>query len=283
MRISPLRRVAALAALLVACGGDRAPEASADSALARDLAMLEQPAPLPTTFGDTAVVPPSAPAPAPRRAPRAPTRAPAPTPVRVAERPEPGPAVAPAPVEAAPAPDPEASRPRFASGTAIAFRTADRICTAGTRPGDKVVATTTEAVFGENGAMIPAGSAVVLEVAGVANGAKPEETQIGFRVRNIIVDGAPLPPSGTVTTADTLERVRVAGKSNTKKVVGGAIAGAILGQVLGKDTKGTMIGAAAGAAVGTGMAMKDATWEGCLPSGAHFRLVLDNPLVVANR
>ncbi len=102
-------------------------------------------------------------------------------------------------------------------------------------------------------------------------------------MRNIIVDGAPLPPTGAVTTTDTLERVRGNKPGTAKKVAGGAIAGAILGQVLGKDTKGTLIGAAAGAAVGTGIAMKDAVWEGCLPSGANFRLVLDNPLVVAKR
>jgi hypothetical protein len=281
---SPVRLGAGIAAfallVLGACSRDR-PEL-ADSALAQDLQLATQTATLPTTFGDTAVT--SAPAPAPvTRKPNAPRRAPTPQPAPVVERPrveEPLPEPAPEP-----APAPRSTAPAIAAGTSIAMTIGDRVCTSSNRPGDKFMAKTTSAVVGENGAIVPAGTPVVVEVASVTRGEKPEDTQVSFRVRAIVENGTTIPVTGATATADSVEKSRTAESKGTdkKKVIGGAIAGAILGQMIGKDTKGTVIGAAAGAAAGTAAAVATARYEACVPSGSTLRFTLAEPLVLAGK
>jgi hypothetical protein len=280
----PVRLGAAALALVVigACSRDR-PEL-ADSTLAQDLQLATQTTVQPATFGDTAVT--SAPAPAPvTRKPEAPRRTPTPRPAPVAERPrveEPRPEPPPAPE---PAPAPKSTAPAIAAGTSIAMTIGDRVCTSSNRPGDKFMAKTTSPVVGENGAVIPAGSPVVIEVASVARGEKPEDAQVSFRVRAIVENGTTVLVSGATATADSLEKSRTAESKGTdkKKVIGGAIAGAILGQIIGKDTKGTVIGAAAGAAAGTAAAAVTARYEACVPSGSTLRFTLAEPLVLAGK
>ena len=62
----------------------------------------------------------------------------------------------------------------IAAGTGIALTANSRVCTQSNRPGDKIVATVTSAVTGSNGAVIPAGSKVVLEIVSVNPGQGPE-------------------------------------------------------------------------------------------------------------
>jgi hypothetical protein len=185
-------------------------------------------------------------------------------------------------VAEAPAPAPVARG--IASGTGMRFETGSRVCTNAGRPGDKIVATLTEAVHGADGTVVPAGTKAVLEVASMTRGERPEETTIAFRVRALVLDGTNLPVAAEVAVLDSLERQRVDGKgSDAKKVATGAVLGAIAGQILGKDTKATVIGAAAGAAAGTAVAVKSAVYEGCLPAGSDVRVTLTSPLVVAER
>ena len=289
-------RLAALLLLLAvaACGGDRTGDQVAmDSALARDLELASQDGPVPT-FADTALggAPAPAPAPAPTRRPtpapapraREPQRAPTRTPARTepAPTPTPVPAPTPTPVET---PAPVAAGPRtgrIAAGTGIAVRTNDRVCTNSARPGDKIVGIVSAEVVGADGARIPAGSKAVLEVAEVT---RADPVTLVFRVRTLDVGGDSYSIVGRADAADVMERTRTEASkaSDRKKVIGGAVAGAILGQVLGKDTRGTIIGAAAGAAAGAGTAAVTAKYEGCVPTGAVVRVVLDQPVQVAIR
>jgi YmgG-like glycine-zipper protein len=278
--ISP--RVIVGIALLTVLGGcaDHKRTGSADSDLSRDLQLAGQIAAQPT-FQDTALSSSAAPArqTAPERTPT-PTRrvahreeqrrSPVPQPMDV--RPNTPVATAPMP---APAPAPAAAPARqIGAGTSIVMTSGGRVCTEDNRPGDKIVATIDSPVSGTNGALIPAGSKVVLEIASVTPG---DQGNIQFRVRSIFVNDSSYSVAGTVTPTTPLERVKVANSdpnADKKKVIGGALAGAILGQIIGHNTKGTLIGAATGAAAGAVAAKASEKYEACLPAGASLHMTL---------
>jgi hypothetical protein len=284
--VAPVIRVAVIScavAAVIACS-DKSRGAQVDSSLSRDLQLATQSSVEPT-FQDTAL---SAVAHAPstrgnsRPATVRPVRrdragTPAPAPVAVVPRP--------APQAAAPAPEPEPVRGptrEIASGTTISMTSGGRACSVTNRPGDKIVATVEAPVSGSNGAMIPAGAKVVLEVTSVSQGQSPEQSRIVFRVRALYVGDAAYQVAGTVMPTTDLEKAKVpsSGSSDRKKVIGGAIAGAIIGQVLGHDTKSTVIGAATGAAAGTVAAKAGAEYEGCVREGAPLRLTLAEPIAM---
>ena len=283
-----LRSIAAFAlgfATLVACS-DRDSQALADSELARDLALANQ-TPVYPQFADSAES--SAPEPQrvqPQPPPRqtkvttrtstAPRR---PTPT-VVQRPRPS---APAPVEEqpAPAPAPERRVAGFGAGTSFAISTGTEVCTTNL-PGDKIVATLDHAVSGENGAYLPAGTTVVLEVASVTPGDRPEAAQISLRVRSIVINDEAISVPATVSVQSELERrARADGGSDKKKVIGGAIAGAIIGQVIGRDTRGTLIGAAAGTAAGASAAAATRKYDACLPAGSQVRVTTSQQITLS--
>jgi hypothetical protein len=268
------------ATLAVAACADNKDQARADSELARDLALVNQ-APANPEFKDVplsearkpAPTAAKAPSPAPRRATPAPRRAPTPVVTR------------PRPVEQAPQPVAEQPAPaRFKGireGTSFALSTGSRVCT-NNLPGDKLVATVTSAVVGEDGAHIPVGTTVVLEVASVTPGDSPESGQIALRVRSILLNDEPTSMQGNVSVLSDLERVERPRDSGAdkKKVIGGAVAGAILGQIMGKNTKSTVIGAAAGAAAGTAAAAASRKYDACLPAGANVRVTTTQPITL---
>jgi YmgG-like glycine-zipper protein len=306
-------RTAPLGALLVstllaACadhGADQ--QALADSALARDLALVQSAAAPQPIFRDTALT--NAPAP---RSERAPPREPAARPVarptreravattprqrraqpvrqretrrptRVAEVPPPQ------SEEAVPQPAQSAERSgesgagAIGAGTVLAASSNARVCTRSNLPGDRITATVNAPVRGTNGAEIPAGAKVVLEVVSVNAGDSSDDGQVVFRVNSVAIGDESYPASGGATASGSFERV--AGPRNAssdrKKVIGGAIAGAILGQMMGKDTRSTVIGAAAGAAAGTAAAKMGDRGESCLAAGASLRISLDEEVVL---
>lgn len=275
--------LAALAVVAAACS-DHARKSDVDADLAHDLALSNQVTAQPA-FKDTALGP--APAvnrpdeqPAVRTEPRR-QRVPTPAPRYPAPAPTPRPrSVEPAP---APAAAPAAAPAQIGAGTMVGLTTAGRVCTQSNRPGDKVVASVNTPVIGQNGAVIPAGSSVVLEVASVDAGSSPESGTIHLRVRSVDIDGVSYPASGDVVTPSGLERTEVAGSGHgvdKTKVIGGAIAGAVIGRILGKSTTSTVIGGAAGAAAGAAASRAEAHYEGCLPSGTTLRLTLGEPLVI---
>lgn len=175
----------------------------------------------------------------------------------------------------APAAAPAAMPSReIGAGTGIVMTTGGRVCTETNRPGDKIVATIDSPVSGTNGALIPAGSKVVLEIASVTPG---DQAHIDFRVRGLYVNDSLYTATGTVSPTTPLERVKIANpdaNADKKKVIGGAIAGAILGQIIGHNTKGTVIGAATGAAAGAVAAKAGEKYENCLPAGASLHMTL---------
>jgi hypothetical protein len=200
------------------------------------------------------------------------------------KQPEPAPVITTPTPAPAPAPAAAPAHKEIGSGATVALTSGSRVCTNTNRPGDKIVATVNQAVAGSNGAMIPAGSSVVLEVASINSGRNAEDAQILFRVRSVVIDDQTYDAAADVTSLGTLEKTKVAGEdpnADKKKVIGGAIAGAILGQIMGKDTKSTVIGAAAGAATGAAVAKAGQRWEGCLPAGSPMRLTLNAPIVIS--
>lgn len=155
-----------------------------------------------------------------------------------------------------------------------------RVCAATALVGDKFTATVTEPTIGSNGAEIPAGSTVVLEVASVDRTDPIEASRINFRVRAIDVDGVARPADGDVATLGGLQPVQTASGDERTKVIGGAVAGAVLGRIFGHSTKATVIGAATGAAAGTVAARRSVTTDACLPNGSPLRLTLSRDLAV---
>lgn len=265
-----LPRASLVATLALVVGCDRSSQSAADSAaLAADLALVQQSPPAYPLLQDTALSPRAeTKAPAARARPVNPeglrARPPAPRPVEVVERPV-------VTTETTPGPAPSRA-PGFASGTSFSAITKAPICTTNL-PGDKIVATLDAPVEGQNGASIPAGTTVVLEVASVTPGDNPQSAQISLRVRSIMINDEPVPVDADVTVASALERREVPRDKNSdrRKVVTGAIAGAVLGQIMGRDTRSTVIGAAAGTAAGAAAAAASRQYDACLPAGGVVR------------
>jgi hypothetical protein len=270
---------------------DRADAPVVDSSLAQDLVLAQREGPGPVVFNDApegaakpAAAAPARPTPQPRP-PRASAPRPRPTPrresppapvasaprapVRQAEEPEPTPAPAPAAVAGI-----------IGAGSRIGMTINGRVCTNTALAGDKFTATVTTSTIGSNGAMIPAGATVVLEVASVDRADPIENSRIEFRVRTIDVNGSARQADGDVQTLAALEGRQTVGSNEKTKVIGGAVAGAVLGQIFGRSTKSTVIGAAAGAAAGTAAARASRTSFACLPEGSPLRLTLSRDLVV---
>ncbi|HEY2067022.1 MAG TPA: glycine zipper 2TM domain-containing protein [Gemmatimonadaceae bacterium] len=281
------RTLPAIAGLaLVASCREKPPAPKTDSALAQDLALAQRDVPPQTVFNDAPIggaapAAPSPAAPAPRPRPR--TTAPRPTPrrenpVAVAPRTtrEPSPTVeAPAPT---PAPAPAAGV--IGAGSKVGMTTNGRVCARSALVGDKYTATVSSETVGSNGAIIPAGATVVLEVASVDRADPIENSQIQFRVRSIDVNGSPHPADGDVATLGSLEKVQTHTGNDRTKVIGGAVAGAVLGRIFGGSTKATVIGAAAGAVAGTAAARTSQTTDACLPEGSSLRLTLSRDVVM---
>lgn len=277
--------------LAAACSDNSAKaRAVADSDLARDLALAGTQTVAPqATFQDTATAPAPTPASRAKHEPPAPVRTHVSHKPRieapVVEHPAPPPPT-PAPVistpapTAAPLPAPEPAHGEIGAGTGVGLTSGSKVCT-NSLPGDKMVATVNSPVTGSNGAVIPAGSSVVLEVASV-NAGQNGDPQIAFRVKAVVINDKAYPVDGGVTTDTPLEKSQVSdGGSDKTKVIGGAIAGALIGQIIGHNTKGTLIGAAAGAATGAAVAHAHQTTLGCLPAGASLKLMINSPIVMS--
>jgi len=271
--------LAMLTLVLVGCS-DR--KAQVDEELARDLQLATAQPPATPQLSDGPLDAPAAAAPTPQRAPTRTATTPArPASPRVDTTTLRSQSPAPAPVMEVEQQAAVPSRFRgLMAGTSIGVSTRTQVCT-NSLPGDKIVATVTSPVIGEDGAMIPAGSPVVLEVASVIPGDSPESARLELRVRSVVLDGEPRPVAGDVAITSELEQGPAqAGGSDKKKVIGGAIAGAVIGQVMGRDTRSTVIGAAAGAAAGTAAAAATRKHHACLPAGATVRVTTSQPIIL---
>ena len=276
------------ALVLGACGGDSTDGLADDPSLTRDLELAGADSLAQPELRDI----PEAEEPAPVAVAPTPSRpsTPAPRPTTPAPRP-----TTPAPSEPAPPARTEggnvATEGRgggetigtIASGTALNLTSSQRVCTNTNRVGDRFTATLNETVTGSNGASIPAGSTVVLEVTEVKRSENANDPiRLGFAVRSVRVDGRNFPVSGVLAQQPEIERVRASTTGDdAKKVAAGAIIGAIAGQVIGRDPKGPVIGAATGAAAGTAAAAATANYDGCLAEGAQIVITLSEDAQVA--
>jgi hypothetical protein len=283
-RITPLALTFALGVAACSRGDNKADTALAqDSALNRDLQLATGDSAAQPQLKDVPATPAAEPAPAPTTSrPR--------TTTRPSTRPT---TPAPAPAPASPPRTPSGNTVTtgekssggnvgaIASGTSLTLASTSKVCTNTNKVGDRFTATLSEPVTGTNGATIPAGASVVLEVTKLKRSENANDNiEMGFAVRSISFGGATYNVDADVTTA-SVDRVRNSTKGNdAKKVVGGAVIGAVLGQVIGKDTKGTVIGAATGAAAGTAAAAATANYEGCVNDGGRIVITLTSPLTI---
>jgi hypothetical protein len=286
-RITPLALTLALGVAACSKGENKADTLATDTALNRDLQLAT---------GDSAAQPqlkdvPAAPAEAPAASTPAPTRRPTTRPTTT--RPTTTRPTTPSPE---PAPPPRTASGNtvtpgeksgaggvgaIASGTTLTLASGSKVCTNTNKVGDRITATTSEAVTGSNGAVIPAGATVVLEVTKLKRSENANDNiEMGFAVRTIQFGGNTYNVDADVTSA-AVDRVRNSTKGNdAKKVIGGAVIGAVVGQVIGKDAKGTVIGAATGAAAGTAAAAATANYEGCVNDGGRIVIKLTSPLTI---
>jgi hypothetical protein len=178
---------------------------------------------------------------------------------------------------AAPAAAWRAGGAALGAGTVLAARTEQRICSETNRPGDKLVATLTSDATGSDGAVLRAGTAVVLEVVRAGG-----EGGVELMARGVTVDGEFRPVAAEVSPPEgQVERRTIEGTSDAKgKAVKGAIAGAIIGQILGRSTRGTVAGGAIGGAIGAAAGAAGTKHESCLPAGATVRVRLTEALAV---
>lgn len=169
----------------------------------------------------------------------------------------------------------------IASGTSLALRSNARVCTNTYTVGQTFTATTSESTSGTNGATIPAGAIVNLEVTNLKRSENVRDNIVmEFAVKSVSFGGRTYPVSATVADAQ-IDKIRNEPKSkDVQKVVGGAIVGAIAGRILGGSTKGTVIGAGAGAAAGAGVAAGTANYEGCVADGSTMHITLNSPVQV---
>jgi len=261
-----------------------------DTALSRDLQMAGRDTTVQPQLKDVPATPAAEPAPAP-----APTRTTPREPARTATRPKPAPTPAkPAAPEvtasgntvtrntgAAAANAGGGSVGTIPSGTSLALKSNARVCTNTYTVGQTFTASLANAVSGSNGATIPAGADVTLEVTNLKRSENVNDKIVmEFAVKSVTFGGKTYPVSGTVASAD-VERVRNQPKSkDAQKVATGAVVGAIAGQIFGKSTKSTIIGAAAGAAAGGAVAGATSNYEGCVPEGGAIAVDLSAPLQV---
>jgi hypothetical protein len=268
-------------ALVAGACSDRGDDLAQDSALGRDLELANQdsaaqpqltdvPANTPTTQ------PPATSAPRPSTSRPSTTRPRTTTPASTTPRTTPS-----GNTETRTPAGSEGRIASIAAGTTLTLASGERICTNTHKPGDRFTATVQEAVTGSNGAVIPAGSKVVLQVSSVKHSENVgDKAVIGIAPQQVVMNGKSYPIDGSITSVQT-ESVRSTDKaSDAKKVIGGAVAGAIIGQIIGKDTKSTVIGAATGAAAGTAVAMGTADYQGCIPTNGRIVVRLNSPATI---
>ncbi len=276
----------ALMAIVTACSDKTSQQAG--NAPAREIQLAPSATAQPQ-LTDTAATPPAAPAPN------------KPTPKRQVARvatPRPGPDVIvrplnsqdnapvaapePAPVAVAPVPaaPPAPAMGTVAVGTSFAVHPLARVCTNTFKPGDRLTATLNESVIGSDGAIIPAGSSVVLKVDESARSMNTKDSlKLTFSVVSVRVGEQSYDLTGHVSQTAPLEKVRVQSTADQAKKVGaGALIGALAGQLLGRNTRSTVIGGAVGAGAGAAVAAGTADYDGCVPAGASLVVNVDAPL-----
>lgn len=169
----------------------------------------------------------------------------------------------------------------IAAGTSISLSSNSRVCTNTNQVGQTVTASVAQSVAGSNGAVIPAGASVALEITQLKRSENAnDKIEIGFRVKSITFGGHTYPVTASIASAQVDRVKNEPGAKDAQKVATGAAVGAILGQIIGHSTKSTVIGGAVGAAAGAGAAVATANYEGCVPNGGNITISLQGPVQV---
>ncbi|HEY7897078.1 MAG TPA: hypothetical protein VIC03_01570 [Gemmatimonadaceae bacterium] len=169
----------------------------------------------------------------------------------------------------------------IAAGSTIALTSDSRVCTNTNQVGQTITGTVAQSVAGSNGATIPAGAKVALEITKLKRSENVKDNiEMDFRVKSVSFGGRTYPVTATVASAQ-VDRVKNQPSSkDVQKVATGAAVGAIVGQIIGHSTKSTVIGGAVGAAAGAGTAAATSNYEGCVPNGGNITVKLDNSVQV---
>jgi hypothetical protein len=169
----------------------------------------------------------------------------------------------------------------ISAGSTLNLASNSRVCTNTNKVGDHINASLREAVAGSNGAVIPVGATVSLEVTELKRSENAnDKISMAFRPVSVSFGGKTYPISGDVSYAQVDRVKNQPGKKDAQKVATGAAVGAVLGQVLGKNTKSTVIGGAIGAAAGAGAAAATSNYEGCVPDGGKITVSLGSSMQV---
>jgi hypothetical protein len=168
------------------------------------------------------------------------------------------------------------------AGTSFDVRPVARVCTNTFKPGDRFTAVLNESVAGSDGAVIPAGSSVVLKVDESTRSENSKDSlRLTFSAVSLRIGQRSYEVTGHVSQTTPLEKVRVQSTTDQAKKVGaGALIGALAGQLLGKNTRSTVLGGAVGAAAGAAVAAGTADYDGCVPTTSTLVVSLDAPLRV---
>jgi hypothetical protein len=248
--------VAALAALLLACGGEQPPE----DETTRDLALA--PAESVATINDQPAAQPPAAQPqaeTPRRTtprretPREPAREPSP-----------------------PAP---AMPPTASEGTTIMLAASDTLTSRHNKKGETVTATATADIRDDRGrVVIPAGSLFIGVISDIAPAEGPGgQGRIVLTFNQVEIGGDRYPVAARTDSVGAYMKGRGVTAGDAAKVGAGAVVGAVAGRVIGGDKTGTIVGGVVGAATGVGIAAATKDVDIILAAGAPIRIVLTAP------
>lgn len=169
----------------------------------------------------------------------------------------------------------------IAAGTTLSLTPTRTVCTNTIKVGDRVTATTQNAVSGTNGAVIPAGATVTLTATTLKRSENANDPIVmEFAVNSVSFGGKTYPLDASIDNMPVTKTRNEPKSKDAQKVAIGAAVGAIAGQILGKNTKSTVIGGAAGAAAGAAAAAATANYEGCVQNTSTVTVKLNAPVQV---
>jgi hypothetical protein len=161
------------------------------------------------------------------------------------------------------------------SGTTLSVTLDQEIGTKSSKVGDTFVATVTDQVVAQNGAVaVPTGAKVYGKITGLDNSDRVgEQAAIKVDFERIVVNGTSNPLYARVTATNLQTRGGDTRDETLKKAGIGAAAGAVLGAVVGgADLDKILLGGALGAAAGTVVSLGMGDVEGVLPAGTAMTL-----------
>lgn len=168
----------------------------------------------------------------------------------------------------------------IAEGTRVSVRLAETISTETHTVGQAFRGTVAEAVNGPDGnVVLPAGTGVIGSVKASESSSGPEdEATLVLAVERLEIDGAPVPVTASVVSADVRGDRRDSTSETVGKVAIGTAAGAILGRLLGDESADALRGAAAGTVAGAVVAFTTRGGDATAEEGTILVIELDEPV-----